>query len=196
MEVPNHCATARLQLRISPYSALESGCVSSLAYSSAYHDVLQSLPAPAARTIGVRCLPEDVSTYHLHGPVRADRAAGSARGKRTKILIAYQSRLLTMITYFIDLSATAYLFRTRFGPHCFIRSTGPPPCLASAANHNRSVRQDMLVTYQNVFFTPCASCQGILSQEGFMPPIARIWREPNGDGAGTWESRHITCMKR
>ncbi|KZV61766.1 hypothetical protein PENSPDRAFT_670804 [Peniophora sp. CONT] len=58
------------------------------------------------------------------------------------------------------------------------------------------VLADMLVTYQGVFSASCVACERILSQEGYLPPIARIWREPNGDGAGSWESRHVTCMQR
>ncbi|VDB89264.1 unnamed protein product [Peniophora sp. CBMAI 1063] len=58
------------------------------------------------------------------------------------------------------------------------------------------VLADMLVAYQDMFATICVACERLLSQEGFMPAVARIWREPNGDGTGKWEARHVTCMKR
>jgi hypothetical protein len=58
----------------------------------------------------------------------------------------------------------------------------------------------MLATYRDVFTTKCPTCDRVLSPEGYLPPIARVWREAEGGGGGggggsqgVWEARHVSC---
>ena len=34
----------------------------------------------------------------------------------------------------------------------------------------------MMVSYQTLFSAHCTSCQRVLSGEGYIPPVARLWR--------------------
>ncbi|KAI0321086.1 hypothetical protein OF83DRAFT_1051875 [Amylostereum chailletii] len=55
----------------------------------------------------------------------------------------------------------------------------------------------MLATYQTLFTDRCAACERILSQEGYEPAIARVWREQeaaDGVSSGAWQARHVTCL--
>lgn len=45
----------------------------------------------------------------------------------------------------------------------------------------------MMVSYQTLFSTHCTVCQRVLSSEGYIPPVARIWRheqEEEEEGLG------------
>ncbi|TFK44593.1 hypothetical protein BDQ12DRAFT_26839 [Crucibulum laeve] len=56
----------------------------------------------------------------------------------------------------------------------------------------------LLCSYESLFIERCSSCQRVLSMEGHVPPVVRIWKEDNIDSGGgaqvAWEARHITCL--
>ncbi|KAI0063695.1 hypothetical protein BV25DRAFT_1837624 [Artomyces pyxidatus] len=52
----------------------------------------------------------------------------------------------------------------------------------------------MLETYQSLFSAQCVVCSRVLSAEGYIPPVARVWRA-QGAGPGVWEPQHVTCVK-
>lgn len=52
----------------------------------------------------------------------------------------------------------------------------------------------MLVTYEGLFETQCTVCQRVLSAEGSIPPVARVWRAREG-AEGVWDPRHVTCLQ-
>lgn len=49
--------------------------------------------------------------------------------------------------------------------------------------------QNVLVSYRGLFEDRCTSCERVLSAEGHIPPVARIWVAGHG-----WEARHATCL--
>ncbi|KAI0268793.1 hypothetical protein BC834DRAFT_821187 [Gloeopeniophorella convolvens] len=51
---------------------------------------------------------------------------------------------------------------------------------------------EVLVAYKSLFLEKCSLCQRFLSAEGYLPPVARVWREKGDSGA--WESQHATCV--
>ncbi|ETW80619.1 hypothetical protein HETIRDRAFT_319541, partial [Heterobasidion irregulare TC 32-1] len=53
---------------------------------------------------------------------------------------------------------------------------------------------EMLVTYEGLFETQCTVCQRVLSAEGSIPPVARVWRAREG-AEGVWDPRHVTCLQ-
>ena len=53
--------------------------------------------------------------------------------------------------------------------------------------------QTVLVSYRGLFVERCTGCERVLSAEGHVPPVARIWEGGNGEG-GRWEARHATCV--
>ncbi|KAI0915655.1 hypothetical protein AcV5_003517 [Taiwanofungus camphoratus] len=56
---------------------------------------------------------------------------------------------------------------------------------------------DLLSSYENLFVQRCTSCERVLSAEGHVPPVARVWIEHGADAGGArWESRHATCLLR
>ncbi|KII92858.1 hypothetical protein PLICRDRAFT_102628 [Plicaturopsis crispa FD-325 SS-3] len=52
----------------------------------------------------------------------------------------------------------------------------------------------LLHSYEGLFLDRCASCQRVLSAEGYLPPVARIISENNKDHA-IWEPRHANCLQ-
>ena len=70
------------------------------------------------------------------------------------------------------------------GPLAAVDCGPRPPCLG----------QEMLVTYEGLFETQCTVCQRVLSAEGSIPPVARVWRAREG-AEGVWDPRHVTCLQ-
>ncbi|KAI0051255.1 hypothetical protein FA95DRAFT_1512746 [Auriscalpium vulgare] len=52
----------------------------------------------------------------------------------------------------------------------------------------------MLACYQSLFSGQCTICQRVLSVDGHIPPVARVWQEREMDD-GAWEPRHVNCMQ-
>ncbi|KAA1474247.1 hypothetical protein DENSPDRAFT_319329 [Dentipellis sp. KUC8613] len=52
---------------------------------------------------------------------------------------------------------------------------------------------DLLSTYRTLFSEQCTSCQRVLSAEGYIPPVGRVWLEQEGK-TGVWEPQHVTCL--
>ncbi|KAF8348104.1 hypothetical protein F5887DRAFT_630182 [Amanita rubescens] len=50
---------------------------------------------------------------------------------------------------------------------------------------------ELLGAYSGLFIERCTMCERVLSAEGHIPPVVRIWTE----GSGKWEPRHITCRQ-
>jgi len=58
----------------------------------------------------------------------------------------------------------------------------------------------LLVSYEGLFTQQCTTCQRVLSAEGHVPPVARLWIEcSSGSEAGkegvNWQPRHVTCLQ-
>ncbi|TFK54049.1 hypothetical protein OE88DRAFT_1624438 [Heliocybe sulcata] len=58
----------------------------------------------------------------------------------------------------------------------------------------------LLVSYEGLFTQQCASCERVLSAEGHVPPVARLWIESAlgseaGKGGTNWQPRHVTCLQ-
>jgi len=51
--------------------------------------------------------------------------------------------------------------------------------------------QHLLKSYEQLFEDRCAGCGRVLSVEGHVPPVVRLWRE-----TGEWEPRHVTCRQQ
>ncbi|KAJ7209530.1 hypothetical protein GGX14DRAFT_630563 [Mycena pura] len=50
---------------------------------------------------------------------------------------------------------------------------------------------NLMCSYEGIFIDRCTSCGRVLSAEGHVPPVVRIWME-TGD-IGHWEPRHASC---
>ncbi|PCH43837.1 hypothetical protein WOLCODRAFT_132985 [Wolfiporia cocos MD-104 SS10] len=66
---------------------------------------------------------------------------------------------------------------------------------------------DLLAAYRDLFLTRCCACQRILSAEGHVPPVARVWTDAGtgaADGSApraaaaspVWEPWHPACLQR
>ncbi|KAI5118069.1 hypothetical protein M0805_006332 [Coniferiporia weirii] len=56
---------------------------------------------------------------------------------------------------------------------------------------------DFLTSYEDLFVAQCSICGRVLSQEGHVPPVARVWADnpsTNDGGRGRWAARHISCL--
>ncbi|KAJ7647476.1 hypothetical protein FB45DRAFT_1019717 [Roridomyces roridus] len=49
---------------------------------------------------------------------------------------------------------------------------------------------NLLCAYEGLFIERCATCERVLSAEGHVPPVARVWMREGG-----WEARHISCAQ-
>lgn len=47
--------------------------------------------------------------------------------------------------------------------------------------------QSLLGAYETLFVERCTSCERVLSAEGHVPPVVRVW------GDGKWTARHAGC---
>lgn len=56
---------------------------------------------------------------------------------------------------------------------------------------------NMLGTYERLFEDQCVGCGRVLSVEGHVPPVVRLWKETSGTEGedGRWECRHATCRE-
>ncbi|KZP34294.1 hypothetical protein FIBSPDRAFT_771790 [Athelia psychrophila] len=61
----------------------------------------------------------------------------------------------------------------------------------------------LLRSYSGIFVDQCTLCQRVLSVEGHVPPVARLWIDATGPGAGAessegekgfWQPRHTICL--
>ncbi|KAH8119456.1 hypothetical protein DFH11DRAFT_1540268 [Phellopilus nigrolimitatus] len=56
---------------------------------------------------------------------------------------------------------------------------------------------DLLASYEKLFTVRCSICERVLSEEGHVPPVVRVWIESSGPGEaepGKWDARHVTCL--
>jgi len=53
---------------------------------------------------------------------------------------------------------------------------------------------DLLCSYSGIFVDRCTSCQRVLSVEGHVPPVGRIWVDSSTDKKRQWVPRHILCL--
>ena len=48
-----------------------------------------------------------------------------------------------------------------------------------------------MCSYEGVFVDRCRICERVLSIEGHVPPVARLWNVERGE----WEARHtLSCL--
>jgi len=56
----------------------------------------------------------------------------------------------------------------------------------------------LLGAYDTLFVSQCAICHRLLSEEGHVPPVCRIWipyrKGKEAEDGGKWEPRHRTCF--
>ncbi|KAJ6593771.1 hypothetical protein B0H19DRAFT_1091943 [Mycena capillaripes] len=53
---------------------------------------------------------------------------------------------------------------------------------------------NLMCAYEGIFIDRCTSCERVLSAEGHVPPVVRIWMDAGKDGEkGRWEPRHASC---
>ncbi|KAF8891674.1 hypothetical protein BD779DRAFT_1784494 [Infundibulicybe gibba] len=52
-----------------------------------------------------------------------------------------------------------------------------------------------LKLYKGLFIEKCANCGRVLSSEGHVPPVARVWQGDGKSAEGTWQPRHIGCLQ-
>jgi len=50
-----------------------------------------------------------------------------------------------------------------------------------------------LSSFESLFDARCSVCERILSQEGHVPPVARVWTDSSG-GRKRWDPRHVSCL--
>ncbi|KXN90210.1 hypothetical protein AN958_04700, partial [Leucoagaricus sp. SymC.cos] len=55
----------------------------------------------------------------------------------------------------------------------------------------------LLGSYERLFVDQCIGCGRVLSVEGHVPPVVRVWKEGSGKEGeeGQWEPRHIACRR-
>jgi hypothetical protein len=53
--------------------------------------------------------------------------------------------------------------------------------------------QGVLCAYEGLFVDRCTVCERVLSAEGHVPPVVRIWGEGDKEREGQWEARHVGC---
>jgi len=53
---------------------------------------------------------------------------------------------------------------------------------------------NLLCSYSGLFVDRCTTCQRVLSIEGHVPPVSRIWLDSGTDKTGLWQPRHIICL--
>ncbi|KAJ7497148.1 hypothetical protein FB451DRAFT_1018789 [Mycena latifolia] len=53
---------------------------------------------------------------------------------------------------------------------------------------------NLMCAYEGIFIDRCTSCERVLSAEGHVPPVVRIWLDADKDSdKGRWEPRHASC---
>ncbi|KAJ6558601.1 hypothetical protein DFH09DRAFT_535961 [Mycena vulgaris] len=53
---------------------------------------------------------------------------------------------------------------------------------------------NLMCAYEGIFIDRCTSCERVLSAEGHVPPVVRIWLDADkGSDKGGWEPRHASC---
>ncbi|KAJ8488185.1 hypothetical protein ONZ45_g14043 [Pleurotus djamor] len=54
----------------------------------------------------------------------------------------------------------------------------------------------LLCSYRDLFISRCTKCDRVLSTEGHIPPVARVWKDgqPDETQAGQWDPRHVGCQ--
>ncbi|KAJ7287718.1 hypothetical protein C8J57DRAFT_1049273 [Mycena rebaudengoi] len=53
---------------------------------------------------------------------------------------------------------------------------------------------NLMCAYEGMFIDRCTSCERVLSAEGHVPPVVRIWIEAGKETEkGHWEPRHASC---
>ncbi|KAF8135609.1 hypothetical protein EV363DRAFT_1396092 [Boletus edulis] len=134
------------------------------------------------------------------------------------VLTAYLSLIFTQLEDpLVVESVTAFGPRERKLPHeqsDYLAFQGLSQHIAKMIlSHPRvpvQILMNVLVSYRGLFVDRCTSCQRVLSAEGHIPPVARIWvpkvvadakptasvetRHGTDQGGGRWESRHTTCL--
>ncbi|KAF9270394.1 hypothetical protein L218DRAFT_952526 [Marasmius fiardii PR-910] len=52
---------------------------------------------------------------------------------------------------------------------------------------------DLLCAYEGIFIDRCTVCERVLSSEGHIPPVVRLWIQGKDGERGKWEPRHVNC---
>ncbi|KAJ7188386.1 hypothetical protein C8R46DRAFT_1054624 [Mycena filopes] len=54
---------------------------------------------------------------------------------------------------------------------------------------------DLMCAYEGIFIDRCTSCERVLSAEGHVPPVVRVWVDGKAGDKGKWEPRHASCSQ-
>ncbi|KAJ7124888.1 hypothetical protein C8R44DRAFT_618601 [Mycena epipterygia] len=52
---------------------------------------------------------------------------------------------------------------------------------------------NLMCAYEGIFIDRCTSCERVLSAEGHVPPVVRLWIDDEKEAKGRWEPRHASC---
>ncbi|KAJ7783002.1 hypothetical protein B0H16DRAFT_1298303 [Mycena metata] len=53
---------------------------------------------------------------------------------------------------------------------------------------------NLMTTYEGIFIDRCTSCERVLSAEGHVPPVVRLWMDTTkANEKGQWQPRHASC---
>lgn len=56
--------------------------------------------------------------------------------------------------------------------------------------------QVFLASYDDLFVRRCSACQRVISAEGHIPPVARVWLPAEREvDEGSWDARHPSCLQ-
>ncbi|KAF9451262.1 hypothetical protein P691DRAFT_663580 [Macrolepiota fuliginosa MF-IS2] len=64
--------------------------------------------------------------------------------------------------------------------------------LHSHPNISFQSAMSLLCSYELLFVDQCVGCGRVLSVEGHVPPVVRLWKDGE---EGRWEPRHLTCRR-
>ncbi|KAJ7078926.1 hypothetical protein B0H15DRAFT_924734 [Mycena belliarum] len=113
------------------------------------------------------------------------------------ITMAYSHKDPVLVTE----SVTAFGPREKKSPHSqsgFIVYQSLSQQIARMLQSNPRVSFQSLMNpmcaYEGIFIDRCTSCERVLSAEGHVPPVVRMWLEADKDSdKGRWEPRHAGC---
>ncbi|KAJ6607784.1 hypothetical protein B0H10DRAFT_2166729 [Mycena sp. CBHHK59/15] len=145
------------------------------------------------------------SKLHIWNRIRDSTQLGSPAVVRFTIrdvLVCYITMAYTQgEPILVTESATAFGPREKKSPHSqsdfLVYQTLSQQIAKTLQSHPRISFQslvNLMCAYEGLFIDRCTSCERVLSAEGHVPPVVRIWIETGKESDnGRWESRHASC---
>ncbi|KAH0589330.1 hypothetical protein H2248_005091 [Termitomyces sp. 'cryptogamus'] len=134
------------------------------------------------------------SELHLWRRTRGDEAGGTVLRYRCRDVLTAYVRLVGATGRAVVESVAAFGPRERKSPHSesdFVvyRKLGQE--IGRMLESRPGVAVQAVVTllgaYSTLFVERCTTCQRVLSAEGHVPPVVRVWAD------GAWSARHAGC---